>query len=368
MPFTLPPRFGRGGSRQQVDNVADLLALLRERQAGEPGSGSGSGSETLRGQIAGAESRGRAMLPVDPQGASRKFLAGFLAGHLDAHIIRTRGRLSGGLLVPMAAYAASLVSPQAERHLIEAPPLNLLKTHLYACAIASERGDLPLEAEEAAFAWLAYQLAIPRTPELDRRFAEWRQRRLAGLAEIASQRDGDVETVATTRSQRQLDALATGLERQLATVDPASPEADRLRGAMQGLHTTSGLLVAGEPGGRIGGDASEAYRGGLLGANLLAALVRGGRTADEVLRRHSYRYGAMLASPNGTALLAEPSPANVLKAHQLAIHTLGERAGGTIDEDLDVAMLRWLGAQAGLVVTPEIVAERARYVVRAKRA
>src|SRR5205809_6480227 len=148
MPFTLPPRFGHGGSRQHVDNVAELLALLRKRQAGEPGSG----SETLRGLIAGAESRDRAMLPVDSQGASRKFLAGFLAGHLDAHVIRTRGRLSGGLLVPMAVYAASLVSPQAERHLIEAPPLNLLKTHLYACAIASERGDLPLDAEEAAFA------------------------------------------------------------------------------------------------------------------------------------------------------------------------------------------------------------------------
>jgi hypothetical protein len=68
------------------------------------------------------------------------------------------------------------------------------------------------------------------------------------------------------------------------------------------------------------------------------------------------------------ALLAEPAPGNFLKAHLLAIHTLGERAGGTIDEDLDVAMLRWLGAQAGLVVTPELVAERARYAVRAKRA
>jgi hypothetical protein len=364
MPFTLPPRFGRGGSRQQVDNVAELLALLRERQTGEPGSG----SETLRGQIAGAESRDRAMLPVDPHGPSRKFLAGFLAGHLDAHVIRTRGRLPGGFLLPMAAYAASLVRPQAERYLIEAPPLNLLKTHLYASAIASERGDLPLEAEEAAFAWLADQLAIPRTPELDRRFAEWRQRRLAGFAEIASKRDGDVETVATIRSQRQLDALATSLQHQFATADPASSGADRLRGALQGLHATTGLLVAGQPGGRMGGDPSEAYRGGLLGANLLAALVLGGRTAAETLRRHSYRYGAVLASPDGMALLGEPAPANVLKAHQLAIHTLGERAGGTIDEDLDIAMLRWLGAQAGLVVTPEIVAERARYTVRAKRA
>src|SRR6266576_3062506 len=208
MPFTLPRRFGRGGSRQGVDHVAQLLALLRERQTREPGSG----SETLLGQIAGAESRDRAMLPVDPQGGSRKFLAGFLAGHLDAHVIRTRGGLPGRLLLPMAAYAASLVRPQAERHLIEAPPLNLLKSHLYACAIASERGDLPLEAEESAFAWLADQLAIPRTPELDRLFTEWRQRRLAALAEIASERDGDDEAVATRRSQRQLDALATGLE------------------------------------------------------------------------------------------------------------------------------------------------------------
>jgi hypothetical protein len=363
MPFTLPRRFGRGGSRQQVDNVAQLLALLRERQPREPGSG----SEALRGQIAGAESLDRAMLPVDPQGGSRKFLAGFLAGHLDAHVIRARGRLPGGFLLPLAAYAASLVSPQAARHLIEAPPLNLLKTHLYACAIASERGDLPLEAEEAAFAWLADQLAIPQTPELDRRFAEWRERRLADLAEIASERDGDDEAVATRRSQRQLDALATGLERQLATVDPASPEADRLRGALQGLHATTGLL-AGQPGRRIGDDASEAYRGGLFGASLLAALVLGTRTADETLRRHSYRYGAVLASQNGIALLGEPAPGNVLKAHLLAIHTLEERAGAKIDEDLDVAMLRWLGAQAGLVVTPEIIRERARYAVRAKRA
>ena len=47
------------------------------------------------------------------------------AGHLFAHLIPTLGSLPGTFLVPAAAYAASLVSPQAERYLVEAPPHDL---------------------------------------------------------------------------------------------------------------------------------------------------------------------------------------------------------------------------------------------------
>ena len=104
-----------------------------------------------------------------------------------------------------------------------------------------------------------------------------------------------------------------------------------------------------------------------MGASLLVELVREDRVADDTLRRHAYRYGAVLASAGGRAVLVEPPPKNVLKAHQLAIHTLIERAGEPINEDLEVAMLRWLATQADLALTPELVEERRRYVVKVRR-
>ena len=119
VPFNLRPPFGRRWSQQEVRDVTELVAALRNRLAAKP---DGSSGETLRGQIAGAESDDRVTLPWDPESGSRKFQAGFLAGHLFAHLIRTLGSLPGTLLVPAAAYAASLVSPQAERYLVEAPP------------------------------------------------------------------------------------------------------------------------------------------------------------------------------------------------------------------------------------------------------
>ena len=366
MPFRLRPSFGRRWPQQEVRDVTELVAALRNRLAAEP---DGSSGETLRGQIAGAESHDRATLTWDPEGGSRKFQAGFLAGHLFAHLIPTLGSLPGTFLVPAAAYAASLVSPQAERYLVEAPPHDLFKTHGYACLRVAERTELPADLEFAAFRWLADQLSVPVTPELEARFTEVRQRRLDLAAERELDRTAHPAAATAQRVERRLAELASAVQRQLVDLDPTSTDADRLRGALIGLETASGsgLLGAPQPLGGTGSGPSEAYRGGMLGASLLVALVREDRVADDTLRRHAYRYGAVLASAGGRAVLVESPPKNVLKAHQLAIHTLIERAGEPINEDLEVAMLRWLATQADLALTPELVEERRRYVVKVRR-
>jgi hypothetical protein len=136
---------------------------------------------------------------------------------------------------------------------------------------------------------------------------------------------------------------------------------------LAGLETvaTSGLLVAGvssqEPSETR---ASEAYRGGLLGGHLQVALARTGRMVDDALRLHAYRYGAALASSQGTALLAEPRPTNALKAHQFAMHTVNQRAAGPIAEGIEIAMLEWLAAQLDVPVTPEFLSDRHHFVAR----
>jgi hypothetical protein len=366
VPFNLRPPFGRRVPQQEVRDVTGLVAALRNRLAAERDGATG---ETLRGQIAGAESHDRATLPCDPAGGSRKFQAGFLAGHLYAHLIRTLGRLPGTFLVPAAGYAASLVSPQAERYLVEVRPRNLFKTHGYACLRVVERTELPAHLELAAFRWLAHQLSIPLTPELETRYLEVRRRRLKLAAEQELDRTAEPAVATAHRVERRLAELASAVQRQLADVDTASTDADRLRGALVGLESASGSGLLGAPQTRetTGSGQSEAYRGGMLGASLLVALVREDRVADDILRRHAYRYCAVLASARGMTLLAEPPPKNVLKAHQLAIHTLIERAGEPINEDLEVAILRWLATQAGLALTPELVDERRRYVVKARR-
>jgi len=366
VPFTLRLPFGPRWPQREVRDVTQLVAALRNRMAAEP---DGSSRETLRGQIAGAESHHRATLPWDAEGESRTFQAGFLTGHLFAHLIRTLGTLPGTFLVPAAGYAASLVSPQAEHYLVEAPPHDLFKTHAYACLRVAERTELPADLEFGAFRWLADQLSVPVTPELEARFIELRQRRLHLAAERELDRTAYPAAATARRVERRLAELAGAVQRQLADLDAGSMHADRLRGALVGLDTASGIGLLGAPQpieGR-GSGPSEAYRGGLLGASLLVALVREDRVADDALRRHAYRYGAVLASAGGRALLVEPPPKNVLKAHQLAIHTLTERAGEPINEDLEVAMLRWLATQADLVLTPELVEERRRYVVNMRR-
>jgi hypothetical protein len=366
VPFNLRLPFGHRGPQQEARDVSELVAALRNRLAGEPDVSSG---ETLRGQIAGAESHDRVTLPGDAAGGSRKFQAGFLAGHLYAHLIRTLGSLPGTFLIPAAAYAASLVSPQAERYLMEAPPQNLFKTHGYACLRVAERAEMAADLELAAFRWLADQLAVPSGPELEARFREVRARRLGLVAERGLDRTAGPEAAMAHQVERRLAELGSAVQRQLADVDPASTDADRLRGALVGLETASGsgLLRAPQPPEGTGPGPSDPYRGGMLGASLLATLVREDRIADDTLRRHAYRYGAVLASTGGRALLAEPPPKNVLKAHQLAIHTLTERAGQPVSEDVEIAMLRWLATQADLDLTPELVEERRRFVVKARR-
>jgi hypothetical protein len=348
---------------QELRDVTGLVTALRNLLAAEH---DGSSGETLRGQIAGAESHDPVMLPCDPADGSRKFQAGFLAGHLYAYLIREFGTLRGTFLVPAAAYAASLVSPQAERHLAELPPLNLLRTHRYACLRVEERQDLPQDLEFAACRWLAVQLSVPIVPELEARVTKERQRRQELLAERAMERTADPAAGTARRIERRLAEHAEALQRQLADLGAASTEAERLRGALVGLEldSGSGLPGAGQPFERLVSDQSEAYRGGMLGASLLATLVREDRVADDTLRRHAYRYGAVLASASGRAFLGEAPPRNVLKAHLLAVHNLVARAGEPLEEDLEIAMLRWLADQAGLTLTPELVEQRRMFVVK----
>jgi hypothetical protein len=355
---------GRSAPRQ-FTSVDELVAALRRLPAGS--SVTPDAADTVRGQIAGAESRGRATLPSDPASGPPKFRGGFLAGHLNACLIRALGTMSVEHLLPTSGYAASLLSPEAGRHLVEAPPRNLLRTHTYACLRVAELMEMPAELEHAAFRWLADQLSIPVTPELEGRYLAMRQQRLGLVVEREMDRTRDHEAATAHRAERRIAVLAAGVQRQLAAIDPASTDADRLRGALAGLETvaTSGLLVAGvssqEPSETR---ASEAYRGGLLGGHLQVALARTGRMVDDALRLHAYRYGAALASSQGIALLAEPRPTNALKAHQFAMHTVNQRAAGPIAEGIEIAMLEWLAAQLDVPVTPEFLSDRHHFVAR----
>jgi hypothetical protein len=349
---------------QEFAEVGRLLADLRRQLATVDASS--TAADTLRGELAGAESARRAALPHDPSEGSLKFHAGFLSGHLHAYLIRTLGKLPAEFILPTAAYAATLVTPPAERHLVEAPPHNLLKTHMYASLNAAERGDLTLEVELAAFHWLADQLSIPVTPEIVVRFEDWRQRRLDLLHELETERGLDPVAAGARRIDRQLAARISAVERQLTSVDPGSSAAGRLRGVLAGLQTASpsGLLVTTGPPQEPDFETSEPYRGGVLGGHLLASLVRDGRSTDEPLREICYRYGLALATSKGRELLAGSPPSNALMAHQLALYAVNQRVGGAIEDNLEIAVFGWLVSQLDLPLTPDLLSQRGRYVAR----
>jgi hypothetical protein len=356
-------RFGRRSLFRGRDATPDfasveaLVEALRKQLAGADAGG--TSSDALRGQLAGAESRGRAILPYDPGLGSRKFAAGFLAGNLHSHLIRTAGTLPWEVMLPTTAYAASLVTGPAEGYLLRTPP-NVLQTHLYASLHAEERGDLPLDVELEAFRWLAALLSIPVSNELAEAIQASRRRRLDLVAARASERAMGPEAAAAARLERRLRTEVETLERQLAAAVPGSVQADRLRGAVAGVTTTSPVLLKTAP------DAGtpDPYREGLIGGHLLAGLLREGRNPGNRLRATCYRYGAALASSKARALLAEDPPANVLKAHALGMFVLGRGADKAIEDDLELALLGWLAAQLDVPLTPELESGRHRFVAR----
>jgi hypothetical protein len=338
--------------------VDQLVAALREQLAA---AGDGAkGSDAMRGQLVGAELQGRVTLPRDPAMGSAKFQAGVFAGSLHAHLLRTRGALGGDVMLPTAAYAASLLDPAVERYLLETPP-NLPKAHAYGCLSAAKHGNLSFDVELATFRWLAEQLSVPVTPELVRQLEESRERRLDLQAASESERAMDPVAASTARSERRIRAQILALERGLSSAEPGSEQAERLRGALAGFMTASrsGLLLTATDDGE-----SEPYRGGLLGGHLLAGLVRDDHLPNEALRTIGYRYGAALASSKGRALLAGSRPTSALKAHQLGMYAVNRGTAGAIEESVEIALLTWLATQLDVLPTPEFIRDRKRYFAR----
>jgi hypothetical protein len=352
--------FPRRHATPVFSTIEALVEALR-KQLATADAGSTS-ADALRGQIAGAEAPARATLPYDPTLGSRRYAAGVLAGSLHAHLIRTMGKLSSDVMLPTAAYAASLVTGPTTRSAAEATP-TLLQVHLYASLRADARGDLPADVELEAFRWLASLLSVPVSPELVAGFETSRRRRLDLRAARASEQAMDPATAAAARVERRLGTELETLERQLAAAEPGSVQADRLRGAIAGVTTASQsdrLTTAADNG------TSEAYREGQLGGHLLASLLRDDRNPGNRLRAICYRYAAALASSQARPLLAGDPPANVLKAHALGIHVVDRGSGAPIEEDLELALLGWLAAQLDVPLTPEVVNGRKRFVVRLK--
>jgi hypothetical protein len=347
----------RAGSLE-FTKVDQLVGALREQLAAA-GDGANA-SDAMRGQLVGAELQGHVTLQRDPAIGSPRFQAGVFAGSLYAHLLRTRGNLDLAVMLSTAAYAASLLDPAVQRYLLETP-LNLPKAHAYGCLSAAKRGNLSVDVELATFRWLAEQLSVPVTPELVRQVAESRRRLLDLQAAVESERSMDPAAASAARSERRIRAQILAIERKLSVTEPGSEQAERLRGALTGFTTASrsGLLLS-----ATDGDESEAYRGGLLGGNLLASLVRGDRNPDGALRSMCYRYGAALASSKGRSLLAGIPPTSALMAHQLGMYAINEGGAGVIEEDLEIALLTWLATQLDVPPTPQLMSDRKRYVAR----
>lgn len=356
MTFARRWRFGRSPARD-FTKVDDLVAAVRDQLAIEE-AGPGD-AEAIRGQLAGALTSGPATVARDPTMGSPRFRAGFMAGHLHAHLIRTVGPLRGESILPTTAYAATLLTPGLERFLGE-PGSNLVAAHTSACLRAAERGDMPPDVELASFRWLADQHSVPVTPQLVEQFEEARSRRLGLQVALDSERALDPSAAAASRAARHIREHIVRVERQIVVMDPRSPETDRWRGVLAGLRTVSGsdpFLAAMDDG------TSESYRGGRFGGDLLASLIREDRVPIEKLRSICYRYGAALATPTAGTLLAEAPPTNALKAHALGMHVLN-RGGPPVDEDLEIALLSWLAGRLAVPLTAEFVERRKRFVAR----
>jgi hypothetical protein len=361
--MTFDPRslFRRRAPTRDFANVDELVAAVRKQVAIEEAGP--DDADAIRGQLAGVLTTGPATLARDPTLGSPTFRAGFLAGHLHAHLIRTVGTLHRESILPTAAYAASLSSPEDERFFGQSVP-NILGAHTYACLRAAERGDMPLDVEFATFTWLADQYSIAVTPELVGQFEGARTRRLELQVALDSERTLDPRAAAGARIARRTRELIARADRQIAVTAAGSPEIDRLRGALAGLRTVSGsrpFLAASDTA------TSEAYRGGRFGGDLLVSLIRDERVPSETVRSICYGYGAALATPTGAKLLAEARPTNALKAHALGMHVLRQRHGpAAIDEDLEISLLTWLAGRLEVPLTPELLERRKRYIARRK--
>jgi hypothetical protein len=355
MTFARRSLFGRTRARD-FTKVDDLVAAVQDQLAIEE-AGPGD-AEAIRGQLAGALTSGPATIARDPTIGSPRFRAGFMAGHLHAHLIRTMGPLRWESILPTTVYAASLLAPELDRFLGGSGP-NIVAAHTSACLRAADRGDMPLDVELATFRWLAAQHSIAVTPELVERFDDARSRRLELQVALDSERTLDASGARASRAARHIREHIVRLERQIAVMDPGSSETDRWRGALTGLQVSeSGPFLAAMDDG-----ASESYRGGRFGGDLLASLIRDDRVPIEALRSICYRYGAALATPAGGTLMAEAPPTNALKAHALGMHVLSG-GGPPVDEDLEIALLSWLAGRLEVSLTHEFLESRKRFVAR----
>lgn len=341
-------------------SVADLAAASR-RQLAIPDQSSAKVA-ILRAHLAGVEWRGPIARAPHPADETPKQRAAFLAGHLQASLIRAMGTLPWTAVLPVTAYATSVVLLPAGGPETDAS-WRLLNAHLRASLTAETRGDLPMALETAAFRWLGEVLAVPITPQLLERFEARRRRLRAGLAVRKAEGEMDPAAAAASRIDRHRRHVIANLERQLESAAPGSAAADRLHGALAGI-SDAGPTVSIDTGVGATPETSEAERGGRLGGHLLATLIRGGQPANAPVQVTCHLYGAALASAAGRALLAGPAPVNVLKAHALGLYAIRARSAEPIDEDLEIALLAWLASQLQVPVTEELLVARKRYVAR----
>jgi hypothetical protein len=339
---------GTGGSTPPAGSVSvdGLRRGLNERiaqSASDP-----EGQALFRAQLAGMRSVDRA--PVrDVSGMSPKERAAYLAGHLHAYAARGTGRIGKALLLPMTAYAGTLVSPGASERLADPTEDGLVRAHTYTVARIAGTWPLAGDGEEIAFRWLAEQLDVRVTPAL-------LERRVAFAAGVAERRaraatEGPFKP---TRIERLIDAAAEGLRSQLATLADDSEGAELVRGALDGLAIDDVSLFASE-------HESRARHAGLLGGFLLASLVRDGWSPGAARLAHAcHRYAGALASAQGRAYLVEAPPRNLLKAHELGWWAARRDLDPRLGADLDFALFGWLAARLGVAMTPELIEMRGR--------
>ena len=114
---------------------------------------------------------------------SEMYVAGYLAGHLQASLLSQRGMLSDELTLACFSYGAALATAPALPKLSAGDPRALIAAHTYSCIRLYQGGvGLSDRDERATFEWLSERADVPLTEELLAQYERLRKRRTDRLA------------------------------------------------------------------------------------------------------------------------------------------------------------------------------------------